>query len=330
MAITTTNISASSKSATSRIHNNIGSDEGRHNLNNMLNSTTDGNIDDYAMNSIGDGDDITSGDLIDSDTNNNNNENNDKIEDNGQENNDKNKKITDEIEGVNTDGDSAISKEQHSDVIEMANTTTSIGNAKTSLITAATGHTNNHISSSTRHKVPLNSNPYHNTNNNHRENNHYNNHHYYGNHHHHQNHNQNHSHHSKHSYNNNVAKHKTTPLTWSSYNTTNVKNINNNTIMNNKDSSQNQASNVPTTQPNANHPSQPIGPPYFVELHVNAGQCVSLQLLDGREQIVSGPATITMVSQQQTPPVPIPVQVSVTDKSIQPDHLADQDVSRDN
>lgn len=56
---------------------------------------------------------------------------------------------------------------------------------------------------------------------------------------------------------------------------------------------------------------QPPGPPHYVDLHVNAGECVSLQLLDGQEQVVAGPATITMISQQQNPPVPIPVQVSV-------------------
>lgn len=52
------------------------------------------------------------------------------------------------------------------------------------------------------------------------------------------------------------------------------------------------------------------GPPHYVDLHVNTGECVSLQLLDGQEQIIAGPATITMISQQQNPPVPIPVQVS--------------------
>jgi len=52
------------------------------------------------------------------------------------------------------------------------------------------------------------------------------------------------------------------------------------------------------------------GPPHYVDLHVNAGECVSLQMLDGQEQVVAGPTTITMVSQQQNPPVPIPVQVS--------------------
>lgn len=55
----------------------------------------------------------------------------------------------------------------------------------------------------------------------------------------------------------------------------------------------------------------PSGPPHYVDLHVNAGECVSLQLLDGQEQVVSGPATLTMISQQPNPPVPIPVQVSV-------------------
>lgn len=53
------------------------------------------------------------------------------------------------------------------------------------------------------------------------------------------------------------------------------------------------------------------GPPHYVDLHVNAGECVSLQLLDGQEQVVAGPATITMISQQPNPPVPIPVQVSI-------------------
>lgn len=53
------------------------------------------------------------------------------------------------------------------------------------------------------------------------------------------------------------------------------------------------------------------GPPHYVDLHVSAGECVSLQLLDGQEQVVAGPATITMISQQQAPPVPIPVQVSI-------------------
>lgn len=55
----------------------------------------------------------------------------------------------------------------------------------------------------------------------------------------------------------------------------------------------------------------PTGPPHYVDLHVNAGECVSLQLLDGQEQVVAGPTTITMISQQPNPPVPIPVQVSV-------------------
>lgn len=53
------------------------------------------------------------------------------------------------------------------------------------------------------------------------------------------------------------------------------------------------------------------GPPHYVDLHVNAGECVSLQMLDGQEQVVAGPTTITMISQQQNPPVPIPVQVSI-------------------
>lgn len=57
-------------------------------------------------------------------------------------------------------------------------------------------------------------------------------------------------------------------------------------------------------------PAPTSGPPHYVDLHVNAGECVSLQLLDGQEQVVAGPATITMISQQQNPPVPIPVQVS--------------------
>lgn len=64
-------------------------------------------------------------------------------------------------------------------------------------------------------------------------------------------------------------------------------------------------------QPPPQPPPAPTGgPPHYVDLHVNAGECVSLQLLDGQEQVVAGPATITMISQQQNPPVPIPVQVS--------------------
>ena len=51
------------------------------------------------------------------------------------------------------------------------------------------------------------------------------------------------------------------------------------------------------------------GPPHFVDLHVNPGESVSIQMLDGNETILRGPATITMVSQHSFPPVPMPVQV---------------------
>ncbi|CAG2103775.1 unnamed protein product [Medioppia subpectinata] len=51
------------------------------------------------------------------------------------------------------------------------------------------------------------------------------------------------------------------------------------------------------------------GPPYFVDLHVNPGESVSIQLFDGNETILRGPATITMISQHTFPPIPMPVQV---------------------
>lgn len=66
-----------------------------------------------------------------------------------------------------------------------------------------------------------------------------------------------------------------------------------------------------STSVNQRQHHQHNGPPHYVDLHVNAGECVSLSLLDGQEQVVAGPATITMISQQPNPPVPIPVQVSV-------------------
>lgn len=40
------------------------------------------------------------------------------------------------------------------------------------------------------------------------------------------------------------------------------------------------------------------------------GESVSIQMLDGNETILQGPATITMVSQHTFPPIPYPVQVS--------------------
>lgn len=70
-----------------------------------------------------------------------------------------------------------------------------------------------------------------------------------------------------------------------------------------------------STPANQRQHHQHNGPPHYVDLHVNAGECVSLQMLDGQEQVVSGPATITMISQQQNPPVPIPVQVSMQQKT---------------
>lgn len=42
----------------------------------------------------------------------------------------------------------------------------------------------------------------------------------------------------------------------------------------------------------------------------SSGESVSIQMLDGNETILRGPATITMVSQHTFPPVPMPVQVS--------------------
>ncbi|XP_054161557.1 putative uncharacterized protein DDB_G0288537 [Oppia nitens] len=51
------------------------------------------------------------------------------------------------------------------------------------------------------------------------------------------------------------------------------------------------------------------GPPYFVDLHVNPGESVSIQLFDGNETVLRGPATITMISQHTFPPIPMPVQV---------------------
>ncbi|XP_015784367.1 uncharacterized protein LOC107361930 [Tetranychus urticae] len=51
------------------------------------------------------------------------------------------------------------------------------------------------------------------------------------------------------------------------------------------------------------------GPPHFVDLHVNPGESVSIQLFDGNETVLRGPATVTMISQHSFPPVPMPVQV---------------------
>ncbi|RWS15123.1 hypothetical protein B4U79_17241 [Dinothrombium tinctorium] len=51
------------------------------------------------------------------------------------------------------------------------------------------------------------------------------------------------------------------------------------------------------------------GPPHFVDLHVNPGESVSIQLFDGNETLLRGPATITMISQHTFPPIPMPVQV---------------------
>jgi hypothetical protein len=48
----------------------------------------------------------------------------------------------------------------------------------------------------------------------------------------------------------------------------------------------------------------------FLPLSLIAGESVSIQMLDGNETILRGPATITMVSQHTFPPVPMPVQVS--------------------
>ena len=44
---------------------------------------------------------------------------------------------------------------------------------------------------------------------------------------------------------------------------------------------------------------------------LSPGESVSIQMLDGNETILRGPATITMVSQHTFPPVPMPVQVSI-------------------
>ncbi|KAI1289879.1 hypothetical protein HDE_08745 [Halotydeus destructor] len=60
---------------------------------------------------------------------------------------------------------------------------------------------------------------------------------------------------------------------------------------------------------NNSNPVTMAGPPHYVDLHVNPGESVSILMLDGNEHILRGPATITMVSQHATPPVPMPVQV---------------------
>ena len=44
---------------------------------------------------------------------------------------------------------------------------------------------------------------------------------------------------------------------------------------------------------------------------LSPGESVSIQMLDGNETILRGPATITMVSQHAFPPVPMPVQVRI-------------------
>ncbi|XP_074594460.1 uncharacterized protein LOC141849854 [Brevipalpus obovatus] len=61
----------------------------------------------------------------------------------------------------------------------------------------------------------------------------------------------------------------------------------------------------------------PSGPPHFVDLHVDPGESVSIQLFDGTETVLRGPATVTMISQHAYPPVPMPVQVP-------PGHLVQQ------
>lgn len=47
-------------------------------------------------------------------------------------------------------------------------------------------------------------------------------------------------------------------------------------------------------------------------LFATTGESVSIQMLDGNETILRGPATITMVSQHNFPPVPMPVQVGLS------------------
>lgn len=73
------------------------------------------------------------------------------------------------------------------------------------------------------------------------------------------------------------------------------------------------SANLASRHPGRHHQSlHNNGPPHYVDLHVNVGERVSLQLLDGQERVVTGPTTIKMISQQPNPPVPVPVQVSRT------------------
>ena len=49
---------------------------------------------------------------------------------------------------------------------------------------------------------------------------------------------------------------------------------------------------------------------------MTTGESVSIQLFDGNETVLRGPATITMISQHTFPPVPMPVQVIKFDSII--------------
>jgi hypothetical protein len=48
---------------------------------------------------------------------------------------------------------------------------------------------------------------------------------------------------------------------------------------------------------------------YEVEYHLHQGEVISLQLGDGRVQIIPGPANIRMVSPNSSPPLALPMQV---------------------
>ena len=67
-------------------------------------------------------------------------------------------------------------------------------------------------------------------------------------------------------------------------------------------SSEQAAASVP-----AMHPPGPQE--YEVEYHLHQGEVISLQLGDGRVQIIPGPANIRMVSPNSSPPMALPMQV---------------------